>query len=85
MKTVESFLKDRMEQSSFMAMMIPRWISTPNAFVGKNSHTLQDAENFQKDAAKCKATLKFLAEYNRQERATLKAKIRAEITSNPNL
>lgn len=69
MKTIESVLKERQQQSEFMAMMIPRWIENPIAFVGKNSHTLEDAENFKKDAEKCKSTLKFLAEYNKKIRA----------------
>lgn len=74
MESLEKFIEARADQSKFMAMMIPRWINTPNAFVGKKQFTLEQAEQFTNEAKKCRAVLKFLAEYNRLIRAENRAK-----------
>ena len=65
MISLEKFIEDRMRQSEFQAMMIPRYLNNPDAFIGKNTHTLEQANEFQKEAEKCKATLKFLSEYKK--------------------
>lgn len=72
MESLEKFIEKRMRQSDFTAMMIPRYLERPDAFLGKNTQTLQDAEMYKKDAEKCKAVLNFLKEYNK----TIKSGVR---------
>jgi len=65
MESLEKFIEKRMQQSEFSAMMIPRYLENPNAFLGSKNYTLQQADEFKKEAKKCKAVLTFLKEYNK--------------------
>ena len=60
MEKLEVFIEKRMKQSEFSAMMIPRYLETPNAFLGSKNYTLKQAEEFKEDAEKCKMVLDFL-------------------------
>lgn len=65
MESLEKFIEKRMQQSEFSAMMIPRYLEKPNAFLGSKNYTLEQAEEFKADAEKCKAVMMFLKEYNK--------------------
>lgn len=67
MESLEKFIEKRMNQCSFEAMMIPRYLEDPNAFLGKNTKTLIDAENMKNEAKKCKMVLDFLKIYNKEQ------------------
>lgn len=41
MESLEKFIEKRMKQSEFSAMMIPRYLETPNAFLGSKDYTLE--------------------------------------------
>ncbi|MBC7524066.1 MAG: hypothetical protein H7239_06480 [Flavobacterium sp.] len=66
MEALEIFIKKRMQQSEFSAMMIPRYLEKPHAFLGSKNFTLEQGKDFEKDAEKCKAILHFLKDYNKQ-------------------
>lgn len=66
MESLEKFIQKRMHQCDFEAMMIPRYLEEPNAFLGKNTKTLKDAEEMKKEVKKCNAVLNFLRDYNKQ-------------------
>ena len=68
MESLEIFIKKRMQQSQFSAMMIPRYLERPNAFLGSKNYTLEQAEIFKKDFQKCKAILEFLTQYNKSNK-----------------
>lgn len=68
MESLEAFIRKRMNQSDHMGMMIPRYLENPNRFMGKKQYTLEDAVNHQKEAKKCDAVLKFLKQYNRENK-----------------
>lgn len=68
MESLEKFIEKRMQQSEFSAMMIPRYLENPNAFLGKNTKTIEDAEKMKKESKKCKAVLDFMREYNKQNK-----------------
>lgn len=65
MEALEKFIEKRMQQSEFSAMMIPRYLERPHAFLGSKNYTLEQAEEFKADAEKCKAVMKFLKDYNK--------------------
>lgn len=65
METLEKFIEKRMQQSTFSAMMIPRYLEKPNAFLGSKNFTLEQGREFEEDAKKCKAVLNFLKEYKK--------------------
>ena len=65
MEALEKFIEKRMQQSEFSAMMIPRYLERPNAFLGSKNFTLEQGKEFEDDAKKCKAVLIFLKEYNK--------------------
>jgi len=67
MESLEKFIEKRMNQCSFEAMMIPRYLEEPNAFLGKNTKTLIDADNMKNEAKKCKMVLDFLKIYNKEQ------------------
>lgn len=67
MESLEKFIEKRMKQCEFSAMMIPRYLETPNAFLGSKNYTLKQAEEFKKEAKKCKAVLSFLNQYNKNK------------------
>jgi hypothetical protein len=60
MESLEKFIEKRMQQSEFSAMMIPRYLEKPNAFLGSKNYTLEKAAEFKADAEKCKALMMFL-------------------------
>ena len=66
MESLEKFIEQRMQQSKFSAMMIPRYLANPSAFLGSKNYTLEQSEEFKKDAEKCKAVLTFLKDYNKK-------------------
>lgn len=66
MESIEKFIQRRQGQSEFSAMMIPRYLNNPNAFLGCKTYTLKQADEFEKDAKKCKAILEFLKTYNKR-------------------
>ena len=68
MESLEIFIKKRMQQSDFSAMMIPRYLKRPAAFLGSKDYTLEQAEMFKKDSEKCKAILEFLTKYNKSNK-----------------
>jgi len=68
MESLEKFIEKRMKQAEFSAMMIPRYLENPNAFISSKNYTLNQADEFQKDSKKCKAVLAFLKEYNKQNK-----------------
>lgn len=65
MESLEKFIEKRMRQSEFSAMMIPRYLETPNVFLGSKDYTLEQAEEFKKDAKKCKFVLELLKIHNK--------------------
>ncbi len=65
MESLEIFIKKRMQQSESLAMMIPRYLENPNAFLGSKNYTLKQSEDLKKEAIKCKAVLDFLKVYNK--------------------
>lgn len=65
MESLEKFIEKRMQQSEFSAMMIPRYLENPNAFLGSKNYNLEQAEQFKEEAKKCKAVLSFLKEYKK--------------------
>ena len=60
MESLEKLIEKRMNQSNHMAMMIPRYLENPNAFLGSKNFTLEQAALFKADAQKCKSVLDFL-------------------------
>ncbi len=66
MESLEKFIEKRKQQSEFSAMMIPRYLKNPTAFLGSKNYTLDQAEQFKKEAKKCEAVLVFLKEYNKK-------------------
>lgn len=66
MESLEKFIEKRMQQSEFSAMMIPRYLEKPNAFLGSKNYTLEQGKEFEVDAEKCKAVLNFLKLYNKR-------------------
>jgi len=68
MESLEKFIEKRMQQSEFSAMMIPRYLQTPDAFLGTKNFTLKQAEEMKNEAKKRKAVLNFLKEYNKSQR-----------------
>jgi hypothetical protein len=74
MEKLEKFIEKRMQQSEFSAMMIPRYLEKPNAFLGSKNYTLEQAEEFKKDAEKCKAVIMFLKEYNKLSKKSITTK-----------
>jgi len=69
MEKLELFLKNKMDQHNFSAMMIPRYLERPNAFLGSKKFTLKEAEQHKKEAEKCKAVLEFLKQYNKTNKS----------------
>jgi hypothetical protein len=67
MESIEKFLEKRMHQSEFSAMMIPRYLENPNAFLGSKNYSIEQAEEFKQDAKKCKIILDFLKIYNKEQ------------------
>ena len=65
MESLEILLQKRIRQCDFEAMMIPRYLENPNAFIGKNTKTLEDAKKMEKESKKCRAVLKYLKEYRK--------------------
>lgn len=68
MEKLEVFLKKKMEQHKFSAMMIPRYLEKPNAFLGSKKFTLEEADQHKKEAKKCEAVLIFLKNYNKEQK-----------------
>jgi len=68
MESLEKFIEKRMRQSDFSAMMIPRYLKNPDAFLGSKNYTLKQGLEFKKEAKKCKAVLSFLKEYNKENK-----------------
>jgi len=68
MESLEKFIEKRMRQSEFSAMMIPRYLKNPDAFLGSKNYTMEQSLEFKNEVKKCKAVLKFLREYNKQRK-----------------
>lgn len=67
MEKLEVFIEKRRRQAEFHAMMIPRYLETPDAFLGSKNYTLKQAEEFKEDAEKCKMVLDFLKAVKKYE------------------
>ena len=65
MEKLEVFIEKRMRQAEFQAMMIPRYLETPDAFLGSKNYTMEQADEMKKESKKCKAVLEFLKTYNK--------------------
>ena len=68
METLEKFIEKKMQQCEFSAMMIPRYLEKPNAFLGSKKFTLEEANQHEKEAKKCEAVLIFLKNYNKEQK-----------------
>lgn len=82
MEALEKFIEKRMQQSEFSAMMIPRYLEKPNAFLGSKNFTLEQGKEFEADAKKCKAVLNFLKQYNNNAKGILTLNLKLDFIFN---
>lgn len=66
MKTLASFLHDRILQLENRLMMIPRYLERPEAFVGKKDYSLDDMPIIQKQIEEAKMALAAVNKFNKE-------------------